>query len=87
MVGGVGCDEVGWGGVEGGKNLRLGHPMSSHEAHTVADDTPVGHIVSGRLGANPGPTAQLAPSMGVIVPVVTFEGQQNTLQKSRPVNI
>ena len=35
------------------------------------------------------PTAQLAPSMHMcaIVPVMTLEGQQNALQKNRPVNI
>ena len=32
-------------------------------------------------------TAQLVPSMGAIVPAMTLEGQQNALQKSRPVNI
>ena len=32
---------MGWGGVGGvgsGKNHCLGHPMSSHDAHTVAND-------------------------------------------------
>ena len=33
-----------WSGVGGGKNLCLGHPMSSHDTHTVAL---VGHRVSG----------------------------------------
>ena len=43
------------GGVGGGKNHRLGHPMSSHDAHTVANDTIVGHIVSGRKPRSPLP--------------------------------
>ena len=30
---------VAWGGVEGGKNSCSGHPMSNHDAHTVANDT------------------------------------------------
>ena len=51
-VGGMGGG-VGWGGVGGGKNLRLGHPTSSHEAHTVANHTPVGHIVSGSKSRSP----------------------------------
>ena len=46
MGGGVGLGGVGWGGVGGGKNHHLGHPMSSHDSHTVANDTIVGHIVS-----------------------------------------
>ena len=33
------------------------------------------------------PTAQLAPSMGAIVPAMTLEGWQNAFEKSRPVNI
>ena len=31
-------------------------------------------------------TTHLAPSIGAIVPVVTLEGWQNALQKSRPVD-
>ena len=49
-VGWGGVGGVGWCGVEGGKYYCLGHPMSSHDAHTVANDTIiiiVGHIVSG----------------------------------------
>ena len=38
---------MGRGGVGVGKNPCLGHPMSSHDAHTVANDTPIDHIVSG----------------------------------------
>ena len=45
---------AGWGGVGragvvggGGKNPYLGHHMSSHDAHTVANDSSVEHIVSG----------------------------------------
>ena len=54
----VGWGGVGWGGVGGvggGKNHRLGHPMSSHDAHTVANDTIVGPIVSGRKPRSPLP--------------------------------
>ena len=58
--------------------------MSSHDAHTVANDTSVGLVPS---GANPGPHCQLAPSVGVIVPAVSLEGRQNAPHKSRPVNI
>ena len=36
---------VWWGGRW--QNLCLGHFMSSHDTYTVANDTPVGHIVSG----------------------------------------
>ena len=43
--GGVG--QGGVGGVGGGKNHPLEHPMSSHDAHTMVNDTPVGHIASG----------------------------------------
>ena len=66
-VGGMGSGE-GWGetgrggvrwggvgGVKGGKNYPLGHPMSSHDAHTVANDTPVGHIASGSKSRSPLP--------------------------------
>ena len=49
-VGGMGSKVrwggVKWGGVGGDKNPCLGHPMSSHDVNTVANDTPVGHIVS-----------------------------------------
>ena len=61
-VGGMG-GRVGWGGViwggvggmGGSKNHPLGHPMSSHDAHTVAKDTPVGHIASGSKSRSPLP--------------------------------
>ena len=36
---------MGWemvGGVGGGKNHHLGHPMSSHDTHTVDNDTIMG---------------------------------------------
>ena len=46
---------VGWGGVGGGKNHLLGHPMSSHDAHTVDNDTPVGHIAIGSKSRFPLP--------------------------------
>ena len=59
-VGGMGGEvaEVGQGGVdgvEGVKNHPLGHPMSSHDAHTVANDTPVSHIASGSKSRSPLP--------------------------------
>ena len=41
----VGCGGV--GGVGGGKKPHLGHFMSSHDAHTGANDTPVSYIASG----------------------------------------
>ena len=55
---GVGWDGR-WGGVggwvAGGKNPLLGYPMSSHDAHTVANDTSVGHMVSGSKPRSPLP--------------------------------
>ena len=51
-------DRVGRGGVGGeggGKNYRLGHPMSSHDAQTVANDTIVGSIVSESKFSSPLP--------------------------------
>ena len=74
---------AGWGGARGGKNYPPGHPISNYDVHTVANDTPVGHIAS----AWEVPTAQLVPPMGAIVPAMTLEGWQDALQKSRPVNI
>ena len=44
--GGVGWDGEGWGGVRSGKNHPLGHSMNSHDAHTVANNTSVGHTAS-----------------------------------------
>ena len=78
---------VGWGGVGGvggGNNPHFGHPMSSHDAHTVANDISGPDSQWEQIQV---PTVQLAPSMGVIVPAVTLEGRQNALQKCRPVNI
>ena len=43
----MGWDGEEWVGEGGGKNHPLGHSMSSHDAHTVANDTPVGHRASG----------------------------------------
>ena len=45
--------EGGVGGEGGGKNHCLGHHMSGHDTHTVANNTPVGHIVSGRKYRSP----------------------------------
>ena len=53
--GGVGQREEEWGGVEGGKNLHLGHPMSSHDTHTVPNYMIVSHIVSGSKPRSPLP--------------------------------
>ena len=50
-VGGM-SGSTGWGEVGGGKNH---HPISSHDAHTVANDTIVGHIVSGSKPRSPLP--------------------------------
>ena len=52
---------AGWGGVGqggvgregGGKNQPLGHSMSSHDAHTVANNTLVGHTASGNKYRSP----------------------------------
>ena len=73
---------AGWGTVGGGEKLHLGHPMSSYDAHTVANVTPVGHIVSGSEPRSPLPN--WCPPW---VPLFQPEGQQNAFQKSRPVNI
>ena len=51
--GGVG--QGGVGGLGGGKNHPLGHSMSSHDAHTVANDTIVRPIVSGSKPRSPLP--------------------------------
>ena len=54
-VGGMGCG-VGWGGTGregGGKNHPQGHPMSSHDVHTVANNTPVGHTATGSKYRSP----------------------------------
>ena len=53
--------------------------MSSHDAHTVANNTPV--------GADTGPHCPIGAPMGPIVPAMTLEGRQNALEKSRPVSI
>ena len=57
MGDGVGWGGVWWGGVGGvgrGKKHHLGHPMSSHGTHTVANGTIiVGHIVSGSKPRSP----------------------------------
>ena len=38
-----------------GKSPHLGHPMNSHDDHTVANETPMGHIVSGSKPRTPLP--------------------------------
>ena len=83
MGGGEGW--VGWGGAGGAggsKNFCLGHPKSSHDAHTVTNDTPVGHIVSGCKPRSPLPI--WCPQW---VPLFQPCLWQNSLEKSRPVNI
>ena len=47
IIEGMGGMGIGVGGEGGGKNHRLGHPISSHDAHTVANDTVVSPIVRG----------------------------------------
>ena len=70
----------GWrGGVEGGKMPCLRHPMSNHDTYTVVNNIPVGHSHWEQTLV---PTAQLAPSMGAIVPSVTLEGQQMPFRKA-----
>ena len=61
-AGWCGVGRGGVGGVGGGKNHRLGHPMSSHgthivanDIHTVANDIIVGHIVCGSKPRSPLP--------------------------------
>ena len=61
----------------GGKKTRLGQSWSSHDAHTIAHATLVGH--RGSVGVMLGPTTELVPSTGAIVPVMILEGQQNAL--------
>ena len=68
----------------GGKNHRLGYPMSSHGTHTVANDTIVGHIVSGSKLRFPLPNWH-PPWVSLLA--VSLEGQLNALHKSKPVNI
>ena len=51
----MGSDGVGWGGVEHSRNPCLGHSISSHDAHTVANDTPLGYIVSESKSMSPLP--------------------------------
>ena len=46
----MGWDGEGWvglGWVGGGKNHPLGHSMNSYDAHTVPNNTTVGHIARG----------------------------------------
>ena len=54
----------------------------------MAHTTLVGHRDDQSVvGANFRSLAPLVPSIGVIVPVMTLECQQNALYKSKPVNI
>ena len=46
-------EQGGVNGVGGGKNYPLGHPMSSHDTHAVANNTPVGYIASGNKYRSP----------------------------------
>ena len=63
----AGWGGVGWGGVGGDKNLCLEHPMSSHDAHAVANNNNGPHSQWEQTQV---PTAQLAPSMDAIVPAM-----------------
>ena len=47
--------ETGWGGMGDGKKSWLGHPWSSHEAHTMVHATLVGHGGSGSNPSSPSP--------------------------------
>ena len=53
VVGWGGLGGVGWGGWW--KAPHLEHLMSSHDAYTVTNDSPVGHIVSGSKPRSPLP--------------------------------
>ena len=79
-----GVEWNGWGGVGGEKKICLGRPMSSHDTHTVANDTPVNHRVS---GSKP----RLHCPIGVLhwchCSSCDFGRSENALQKSRTVNI
>ena len=55
--------------------------MSRHNAHTVANDSSVDHIRS-QWEQIQVPTAQLAPSLGAIVPAVTLKGRKILLRKT-----
>ena len=61
-------------GVTDGKSPCLEHPMCRNDAHTVANDTPVGYIHSWREQTQI-LTAQCAHSMSAIVPAITLEYQ------------
>ena len=53
---------VRWGGREAlgdGKIFNLGHPMNSHESHTVANDKLVGHVDSESKSRPPLPNWRL----------------------------
>ena len=77
-VGGMGGG-AGWGGKW--QKPPLGAAMTPTQRPVTCQ------LATYPVGANPGPTAQVAPSMGAIVPAMSLEGRQNALQKSRPVNI
>ena len=60
----VGQGGVGWGGAGGeggGKNHPLGYSMSSHDAHTVANNTP---WATQPVGANTGPHCSIGALHG-----------------------
>ena len=63
----------GWGRVGSGKSLRLGHPMSSHDAHTVANDSSEPRSRWDQTQPN------WCPPRGAVVPAVTLEGWENAL--------
>ena len=82
--------EDGWDGCgERWEKSQLGYPWSSHDTHTMAHASLVGHRGSGSNIRSP-PT-QLVPSIGIMVPVVILvvilEDWQNSLQESRLINI
>ena len=71
---------MGWGGMGGEKNHHLGHPISSLDAHTVANDTIVGPIVSGRKSRSP--LHNWHPPWVPLFLAMTLEGQKMPFTKA-----
>ena len=77
-------DGVGCGGVGGGKNICLGHPMSSHDVYTVANATLVDHK---KWEQTQVPTTQFVPSIGFIVPDMALKSQQESSNQEGWIDI